>query len=331
MTMKNIKSILIIAFSLICAVTFAQEKKELKAIPDGWMPQQGDIALGISAKPLLKYVGNIFNGSESNGLNSFGGQAYGGVGFDNLDAIANGVSPLAGAAVSAIKDPLVSLQGKYQILDNVALRGNFGFIGANFTYQTYSPDDKALVLDPMSNELVIDAMKIKLNGGSFAVGAEYQKRYRKIQGYVGANLLYAFASGNLKYTYGNAMTEINHNPSSAVPGIVIPFPSTNPYGPDDYLENARPLEDYSVKSVNAFGVVGNVGIEYFFAPKISIGGEVNLSFIHLWQPQTFRKYEGWNPATQKVEEYTQLVSPGNKANLYGTGNLGGNIFVNFYF
>ena len=300
--MKNIKSILLIAFSLVCAIAFAQEKKELKAIPDGWMPQQGDIALGISAKPLLNYVGNIFNGNVDNGVNNniFGGEPING----NLNF-----------------QPNYSILAKYQFADNIAIRANIGFLGFSANLKNYVQDDKAVALDPLSNDKLVDVTKFKQSGASLAIGAEYQKRYRKVQGYAGASLYYAFGKQNATYTYGNDITEINQTPNIAQAGWIGV----------DYLPNARPLEDYSNGHFNALGVVGHIGVEYFFAPKISLGGELNVSFIHGWQPQKYTKYEGWNPVTLKVEEYTHTTAPGSSLNFYGTQNVGGNIFVNFYF
>ena len=300
--MKKVKYSLIMAFSLVCAIAFAQEKKELKAIPDGWMPQQGDIALGISAKPLLNYVGNIFNGNTDNYVNNdfFGGEPI------------NSFLPA---------QPNYSILGKYQIADNIALRANIGFLGFNVKSKEYVQDDKAVALDPLSRDEVIDVANYKRNGASFAIGAEYQRRYRKVQGYAGASLYYAFGKRSETYTYGNAITDINQTPSI----------SQGWWQSVDYLPNARPLETYSYDNFNAFGVVGHIGIEYFFAPKISIGGELNLSFIRGWEPQQYAKYEGWNSTTQQVEEYTRTIAPGSSLNFYGTQNVGGNVFVNFYF
>ncbi|GHT32507.1 hypothetical protein FACS189434_04400 [Bacteroidia bacterium] len=299
--MKKNKYTLVIAFSLVCAFAFAQEKKELKAIPEGWMPQQGDIALGISANPLLNYVGNLFNGTQNNSLNGFGGEP---IRDWNLNF-----------------QPQYSIQGKYQLLDNVAIRANIGFSGYTDKYESYVQDDKAVALDPLSEDKVVDVEKYKRSSASFAIGAEYQKRYRKIQAYAGASLLYAFGKISAGYTYGNAITDINQIPSIAS-GY---YPSVG------YLPAARALEVYEDEHTNAFGIVGHIGVEWFFAPKISVGGELNVSFIHAWGAQRYTKYEGWNPATQKVEEYTNTTSPGSSYNSYGTDNLGGNIFVNFYF
>ena len=313
--MKNIKSILLIAFSLVCAVAFAQEKKELKAIPDGWMPQQGDIALGISAKPLLNYAGNFFNGNPNNKYieDNFGGE------------------PIASHQDNTFigYQPSFSVMGKYQFTDDIAIRANIGFLGHTAKYNAYVTDYNAQVLDPLSQDKVTDTKTVKESGASFAIGAEKQRRYRKIQGFAGASLYYAFGKQNAKWAYGNAFSELNQDPlESTAPDLAQPtFTSVA------HLANARVLEARSIgnKNANAFGVVGHVGVEWFFAPKVSVGGEVNLSLVRQWQPQQYVVLEGFNTATLKVEEYTQIQAPGNTRTDYSTTNLGGNIFINFYF
>ena len=297
--MKHIKYTLFIAFSLLCGVVFAQENAELKTIPEGWTPQQGDIALGISANPLLNYAGNLFNGTQGNSLNGFGGEPIGsGLNFQ----------------------PQYSIMGKYQVTDNIAIRANIGLLGYSEKLRTYVQDDKAVELDPLSNDKVVDVNSVKQNGASVAIGAEFQKRYRKIQGYAGASLYYAFGQQSREYTYGNAITELNQTPSSTQGNAVV-----------DFLPAARTLKTYNAANANACGAVGHIGVEWFFAPKVSVGGELNLSFIHVWESQRIAKYEGWNPATERVEEYTRTISPGSSYNSYGTDNLGGNIFISFYF
>jgi hypothetical protein len=80
-----------------------------------------------------------------------------------------------------------------------------------------------------------------------------------------------------------------------------------------------------------FGITGNVGIEWFVAPMISLGAEVNLTAYHVKGAQTYITSEGYNPALNDVVTRTDIISPGDKALVFGTDNLGGSLYLYFYF
>lgn len=322
---KTIISLMLLALSMTFGVAFSQEEVSLKPIPAGYMPEKGDIAIGISANPFLKYIGNAFNGATDNSLSSFGGQAVGG---GLLETGAAAFDEMSGDKLgSIITKPFVSVMGKYMLEDNMAVTANFGIIGVNFNMPEYVQDDKAVALDPLSEAQVVDNLKTTISGGSFALGAEWSRRYRKIQGVGGVSLMYAFAKAKTSFTYGNEITDINQTPSTMTG-----------YSSEGFLPNARPVGSsdlgivpFEVGSVNGIGGILHAGVEWFFAPKVSIGGQVTLSAIYAKQSQVIATYEGFSPVSNKVETYTELVSPGMSLFLFGTENLGGNLFINFYF
>ena len=49
-----------------------------------------------------------------------------------------------------------------------------------------------------------------------------------------------------------------------------------------------------------------------------------------FQPKTYATYEGFSANTGKVEQVTDVVSPGSCALLYGTQNLGCRIALTYY-
>ena len=79
------------------------------------------------------------------------------------------------------------------------------------------------------------------------------------------------------------------------------------------------------------GVTGSAGIEWFVAPKISLGAEVNLSLYYIFGNQDYTESEGYNPSTGKVETRTDLVSPRYRELYIGTESLGGSLNMTFYF
>ena len=58
-----------IAIALIPFISISAQSEE----PKQYLPEQGDMAIGFSATPVLKYVGNIFNNTSDNELAPLGG------------------------------------------------------------------------------------------------------------------------------------------------------------------------------------------------------------------------------------------------------------------
>ena len=170
---------------------------------------------------------------------------------------------------------------------------------------------------------MVDENIVNNTGASFALGAEYRRGYRRIQGFAGGNLIYAFGEYNRHYNYGNAITEINQTPSRIDAGNVQ-------YVPDGWTR-AYLLDSYNGGSVQYFGLGAHVGVEIFLASHFSLGGEVSINAIWKWSPETYEEIEGFNTRNNQVEKFTNLISPGNKEFSFGTENLGGKLYLLFYF
>ena len=61
---------------------------------------------------------------------------------------------------------------------------------------------------------------------------------------------------------------MNQNPSISDPSL---YQSVVPY-----LPSARPLSIHSADLIHAVGAYGSIGVEWFVAPKIALGANVNL-------------------------------------------------------
>ena len=292
MTIKKITALLMLSV-LPLGVLTAQEEKD-------YLPKAGDWAIGIDMQPVYEFFGNLFYTGEGgawdrNTIDEFGGKDA--FGFVNH-----------------------TIMGKYLLSDELAIRANIGF-GKNVTNTfDYVRDDNAIFLDPFSEAKVTDYRKRKIAATSFAIGAEYRKGKDRIQGIFGADLLYASQKNYNEYSYGNAITEINQTPSR-----VLGF---NP-GNANYLTGERITETFSKDII--FGIAGRIGVEYFVVPKLSFGGEVSLSLYETWELQEYQKSEGWNAIAGELQEHTELLQPGDRAFHVGTENLGGKLFMMFYF
>lgn len=210
--------------------------------------------------------------------------------------------------------PDVSILAKYMLTDNIGLRANVGFMFGSDKDRYYTTDDKAVMDNPLSENKVIDAYRTNNNGMSLNLGIEYRKGSRRVQGVFGAGILFAVQSQKTTYEYGNEMTAVNQTPTTI-------FPDQNGY---------RPTE---VKSNGNFytGLTGSIGVEWFVAPKISLGAEVNITAYYEFGSQSYTKSEGYNVSLGAIEERTDITSPGDRGFHIGTESLGGALNMTFYF
>lgn len=312
---KRIITILTIVLSLGAGSALSAQEEgdapKAKAKSGFTLPTAGDIQLGVDVAPILRYVGNMFNGNTNNSLNNFGGEWV--------------VAPEQFLKeYNPVFDPTVSIMGKYMITDNVAARANIGIMTLHENNRAYSIDDAAYALNNMSEAKVIDSYRANHSGAAFSLGAEYRRGYRWIQGIFGADVIYGFSTANRHYTYGNAVTELNQNPSRAY-GLTTEVPG--------YWSNGRGyILDYYNTGVNHHvGLDIRVGVECFMTSYLALGGEVSLTALWNVGAHEYMVTEGFNTLTNSVEQRTELVSPGSTSFTFGTRNLGGKLYLAFYF
>lgn len=291
------KLISIIAIGLMPFMSISAQSEDSK----NYLPEQGDMAFGINVKPVLKYVGNIFNGTTNNKLKDLGGEP-----------VTNNASDFKSDIL-----PTVSIMGKYMLSDNWGVRANVGLMLGKDTDREYVIDDKQAVLDPFNESKLIDTRHTAKNGMSLMLGAEYRKGSKRIQGVFGMGVLFGFYNQNISYDFANAVTPLNDHPTSA-----------------SWVKNCK--NGYRIVNEKTegnlfYGITGSAGVEWFVAPKVSLGAEVNLSLYHINGGQLYTQSEGYNNVTQQFVERTDLTSPGNDKLRFGTENLGGSLYMAFYF
>lgn len=300
------------ALSLIVATAaFSQtetkpqrEKKQLKDYSE-YLPKTGDVAIGFSLNPLANFVGNMFNSSTWNSLDD-----------------------LAAEPMLCPTPNIAAIMAKYMLTDQLGIKANLGF-GCNiYSKNGYIVDDAAMMMNPLSEAKVIDTYKVNKLSGSIALGVDYHVgKQLPVQGVFGVGIIYALGHETHQYRYGNAITELNQNPSYNT----SIFPTAPTTGTIPYMSNARMLSDQAINLIHRFGAYASVGIEWFVAPKISLGANVNLNICYTLNPARETIYEGWNNATSQVEQYTDLVAPASHGFTFSTDNIGANLLMNFYF
>ncbi|MCD8184013.1 MAG: hypothetical protein LUE99_14070 [Bacteroides sp.] len=265
----------ILSVIAICLLPFMGANAQNKNRED-YLPKQGDWAIGVDVIPLLKCIG------DGHGNENFGG----GTPFtkDNSDFYLTSDA---------------SFLVKYMMTDNVALRANLGFMFGTNKQRGYVQDDKAFIQDPLSEDKLIDACNINTNGASINLGLEYRKGSRRVQGIFGAGILFAFQNRSYSYDWANEMTTANQRPS------------VSPSLGNHYINGYRLTERKSDGNFYT-GLTGSIGVEWFVAPKISLGAEVNLTAYYMFGTQSYTKTEGYNTSLGKLEERTDLDSPATK-------------------
>ena len=301
----KIKILLASACMMLASTTYVDAKKPEK----NYLPEAGDVTIGVNAVPFLNYLGNMFGKMNDNKINP---KKIGGV-----------------PAVPGLDNPTMSIFGKYFLTDQTALRLNVG-IGINsITQSGYVTDDAAAVNDPLSVAEVEDTYKYRNSGMSIAVGYEWRRGSKRLQGFWGGQAILAYSNSKHFFGYGNAITEVNQDPTQYDDNNNWTFPTTQPTL-DNIGGNSRLLMQSDGRSWT-YGVGGFVGVEYYIAPKISIGCEMSLNLLWTTGSKKYQKSERFNPDFNEVQENIRWTGKSDSGFRFGTENIGTSLFVAFSF
>lgn len=251
-----------------------------------------------SGQQILPQAGDFAIGIDASPILKLGANAFNNSTDNNASDLFNGVDQ--------------TIYGKYFLKDNAALRFKFNF-------NIDSQSDKMEIGTSANSELMTeDVMKIKNNMFRLGLAYEMRRGYGRLQGFYGAGLEFAVGNidNNRSFEYGNAITSDYKTP-----------PSTN------FVNNVnggtRLLE---TKTGNFFGmgVIGFVGVEYFIAPKISLGAELGLGLGMNSHSKGESTAEYWDATTSAVKkETTKGKASASFSSLYT--NTTGNLYVMFHF
>ncbi len=294
--MKKFALTLLVACTVF-TVTNAQDLKSKEGVPV--LPEAGDYAIGIDATPFLNY----FGGFLSNG---------------------GAVAPTWN-----FTDATQTIKGKYYVDAETAYRAEIrlGF-GSNtvknmVTDRTVTTPSVYPALDPQKE----NKWKQGNTNIGLGVGLEKHRGKGRLSGYYGAGVGIYFNSTTDKFTYGNALsptgTVVTVNAADAFTGAGNVGATVN----DTYGNSAR-ITERKNGSVIELNLGAFVGAEYFFLPKISVGGEFGwgLDFVKNGKTSTTKEsIGGTTVGTQTIE--------GDKAGAFGfdTGNFGGKVYMMLHF
>lgn len=257
------------------------------------LPETGDFALGFNAVPIFTFIGNAFNGNLNN--NSMGQNKFASIFGQN------------------------TIFGKYFLSSKNAIR-------VDFRLGIHSGTFKSDVFNDLANSpdsFVVD--KAKLLNQNYTIGAGYEWRLGKgrLQGVVGGSLFYSFASATKgTYEYGNAFSDGNAAPTSTI---------WNNFG--NILGSGAHGERVSkMRGGNTWGVGARLfaGVEYFVAPKISIGAEFGWSLGYSQTGTSKTTVESWNAASSLLVTKERILSGNNRFDA-DTDNFNGALYILFHF
>lgn len=246
------------------------------------LPEAGDWSLSIDASTSLRYVGQLFNGSNTNS--------------------------------APFNYPFNQSVLVRKFIDaNTAYRG---IVGINMTSVT----TKNLVTEAGSTAtppaLVEDKRRQSSTQINIGVGLEKRKGISRVQGIYGAQAMIGFGGSGTSFTYGNAFNS-----------TTTPVSTTNFDNSTEQTVATRTLSNKNGKTFS-FSILAFGGVEYFFAPKISLGGEF------AWGPtisMTSRgKVENESLVTGASQTTTTETAGASSLGL-SLQNASGSLRLNFYF
>lgn len=289
------KRLLFVAAIFAATATFAQDGLTSKK-GEAYLPEAGDWAIGIDANPFLNYAGNLFSGSTSQ--NTIG----------------------AGATWFA---PGMAIYGKMFKDEKTAYRAmvrlGFGSTSVGSVVELYA--DSAAAANGTTTEYTNE---VKSSDRNIVLGFGLEKRRgnTRIQGVYGAQLMIGFGGGSSEYTYGLAysaastISETSGNVTNAGYG-----------GPRTTASTAA--------SSFMLGINGFIGVEWFFAPKVSLGAEYTWGLAMTSAGATETTTEEWKYAspTATTRSLVTKTSKGGESSSFSLDNgiSGANISLNFHF
>lgn len=267
------------------------------------LPEAGEWGLGVSANPFLRYMGNVLNGNT----------------FNNEPAFTYSTNPANNVAIF----------GKYVVDANTQYRVRFNIGIATVNNKGVIRQDE-LTPDPLYPNYTQDWQKVSTKNIVLAAGYEKRRGSSKLQGVYGAELVVGYFASKQTYDYGNSIQLDFNSPqtynfgNNVVTGAGI--------GSNGFLADVRKTEQRNAPSF-LIGARGFIGVEYFFAPKMSIGGEFGYMLAFRNDGKTTFTTEQWNGASNSVitTEVDQLGNGGLSSVGIGLDNLSGSINLLFYF
>jgi len=265
------KSLLVAVLSITSVFSFAQGQEKtsdsdvLKTKRGRIiLPQEGDIALGFNAVPLLNFALNATK-IQSNPNN--GTQADDGI-------------------ITFAESANHQLVGKYFLTDKSAVRVRLGINTLNGSRTTRVQDALAMAaavngtqddIDAASLIRVKDQLDYQKRNVNVVVGYEKRRGYGRLQGFYGAEGGINWTKSDAQVEYGNEFSDQHQVEYTTFTSNTGSF--TSQLDPTSNNDASRFLSQ-EFRGGIGFGLRAFIGVEYFFAPKMSVGVEYGWGYTY---------------------------------------------------
>jgi hypothetical protein len=266
------------------------------------LPQKGDWAIGISATGFLNYIGNMMNNTVSNTAPTFNSAN---------EPSAFGVGNLGG----------VALMGKYMRSNDFAYRVRFQ-VNAGSNTNRNDVLKSLPTPDPLNPVFVEDKLTTESHVALLSFGFEKRRGSSRLQGFYGAEAMVGFAGSTKKYNYGNGFTS-DYN---------TPLATTDFNNGIANYQSVRIKESFTGNRM-LLGARGFIGAEYFFAPKMSLGGEIGYTLGVSTTGKGYNTTEQWFSGTGVTADVTTKTDGNGGLSSWGIGldNINAGINLHLYF
>jgi len=246
-----------------------------------------------------------------------------GLGFDALPVfqfIGNMFNGSANNNISAnwANNASGSVYGKYFLTETKAIRARLSILQSTLQdVNTVTQDGQGQANITVDDEKVTSNFTASLGGG-----LEFRRGKGRLFGVYGGEAWISLNTQNQKITYGNEFSTANQNPTSTTD---FNSSSGNPQNTASRV--------VSVTNPNSFGLGARAfaGVEYFFAPQMSVGAEFFLGISYVGANKSELVSESWDAVGNQVIQ-TNSVGGARLTNFgIATGNWGGSINLMFHF
>lgn len=262
-----------------------------------YLPEAGDLAIGIDATPFFDYLGNFFSDSPNTA-------------------------------------PSVDFQNNYYAITFKKFKtANFAYRASGRlnvyvnTQRAFSPEFST---EP-TNTTVEDKYTRTFTNFYASLGIEKRKGNTRVQGFYGVEGVLGIGTENHKIKYGNDITQENTTPSRTE--YTLNF-ENNPEEVSSITEVGGFITQYKVGTTFSLGARAFIGAEVFIFPKWSVGFEYGLSAGYFFTGNSQITSEQWTiPTGGTAEQYVTTVTDqgGSSTFKIDTDNSGGALFMSFYF
>lgn len=228
------------------------------------LPQEGDIAIGFNAIPLLNFA-----------LNSIKIQSDPSDGTQADDGI-----------ITFAESANHQIVGKYFLTDKSAIRVRLGINTLNGSRTTRVQDALAMAaavngtqddIDAASLIRVKDQLDYQKRNVNIVAGYEKRRGYGRLQGFYGAEGGINWTKSDAQAKYGNEFSDQHQVEYTTFTSNTGSFTSNlNPASSND----ASRFLSQELRGGIGFGLRAFIGAEYFFAPKMSIGVEYGWGYTY---------------------------------------------------